>query len=304
MRLSLPPSFMSTARRLLRRRGVVGVFWGAKHPGEGGRNHVRVHVQEKIDRALLPATRVLAKRIDGLPTCVVGVGHPTGQDLSLKQQVQPDGEQRFSTLTMLARDDGRWRALVSGHGTLPIRGGALVTPYDGAPATEPIALHDVSSGMDLSGRLAAGRIAPGLDFAIVDVDVPDGVEVELTCPATGTSRPRIRLTDLERDEPVQHYSSRSPAMHTGRAVAIGLVDLKLDDGRQHRFTHLYEVRGDGGPFSASGDSGSLVADLHGHAVGVVIGGSAPDHIPNRTSYVLPFLAPDGSVPPQLVPFFS
>lgn len=289
---------MTVARRLMRRKGVVGVFWGGKHGAADRTGRVRVHVREKIDRAQLPPHRVIAKQIEGLRTCVVGVGDPRGHDLTLKELVTPVGARRFSALTMMAEHDGRWLALLSAHATLPMRQGALVTSYDAGRDPDVLDLEDVSSGTKMKGALISGRIGPSADFAVAVVDVPD-VPIRLKLAVATGYPPALRSTALHRGETLHQYSCRDRARRDGRLIGQGIVDVRFRDDRTYTFPRVLAVEGDGGPFSVPGDSGSLVADDDGLAIGVVLAGSE-DH--PGVSYVLPLRTTD-IVPIPLRPFF-
>jgi hypothetical protein len=288
----------------MRRAGVVGVFWGAKHPRRGGRGHLRVHVREKIAPAALPANRRIARHIQGLPTCVVAAGEPEAHMLTLKGLAHPAGDAaRNSTLTTLVREADGWFALLSGHGTLPIEGGALATSLPDSAASYPVVVHDVSSGTDLAGSLIAGRIGGSFDFAIARVE-PLDEPLDLVCPATESQRPPVRTAAVDRDEPVVQFSCRDRTLRSGTVTGFGQVRLTFDDGNPYLFTSVLEVHGTRDPFSCRGDSGSLVADRHGRAIGVVIGGSKPEDGADPASYVLPFVSPGGGVPAALQRFFS
>jgi hypothetical protein len=301
---SLPASFEVVARRLMRRVGVVGVFWGAKHPRRQGRGHLRVHVREKIDRPLLPTRRLIDKEVEGLRTCIVEVGEPESHLLTLKELVHPAADNlRNSALTTLVCEGDQWFALLSGHGTLPIRNGAIETCFDANGTDYAIKLRDVSSGMDLEGSLVTGRIGQSLDFAVARIVMPDE-PIALECPVTESRRPPIRTAVLNRGEPVRQFSCRDRTMRDGTVTGYGMVRLKLDDQNTYAFNSVFEVHGLGDPFSCKGDSGSLVADNQGRVVGVVIGGTGSDDERDPASYVLPFVSPTGSVHDNLQRFFS
>lgn len=301
---SLPPSFEVLARRLMRRVGVVGVFWGSKHPRRQGVGHLRVHVREKIGLPILPLRRVIAKKIEGLRTCIVGVGEPEGHLLTFKELVHPATDDlRNSTLTTLVHEGDQWFALLSGHGTLPIQNGEIQTSFDFSGVDYAIRLRDVSSGMALEGSLVTGRIGPSLDYAVARIMMPDE-PIDLECPVTESYRPTIRPTILDRGEPVRQFSCRDRTMRRGTVTGYGMVRLKLDDQNTYAFNSVFEVHGLDAPFSCKGDSGSLVADDQRRVVGVVIGGSKNDDERDRASYVLPFASPTGSVDDNLQRFFS
>lgn len=301
---NLPPSFAAISRRLMRRKGVVGVFWGVADPGKGGRCRIRVHVERKIPDDELTPAQAIRSSIDGIRTRVVQVGTPRAQVLTCKEIVRNGSDARVSTQTALIRkNDDEWYALLCGHGTLPIRGGGLVTDFPNSDHGPSVQLHDVSSGTSFQAKVIAGRLTGIQDWTIARADVPDG-PIDLTSPVTGTYRPSLRTSMLARDEPVRHYSCLDRASRRGTVAGYGRVLLRIDNGMQYLYTSTFEVFGQSGAFSRDGDSGSLVVDANGRAIGILLGRAEPDSDPTLQSYVLPFISPSGSVIPNLQRFFS
>jgi len=308
----LPAGFRVAAKRLMRRKGVVGVFWGSPEPRGDGPARLRVHVREKLAPTELSTQQVIGDRVAGLRTRVVGVGEPRGHVITAKDLVRASEDSRLSTLTGLAYDGATWFALVCGHGALPINAGAIVTSYQRAGDTYGRRVKDVSSGMEFEAELVAGRIGPTQDWAVLQLAMPDQ-PVDAACAVTGTRRPPLRTSLIQRNEAVRQYSALDRTTRGGRTngrivngtvTAYGQVRLLMYDRNWYLYTSVLEVHGEDEPFSREGDSGSLVADEQGHAVGIVLGADQDDSHPDRSSYVLPFLSPIGLNLPHLERFFA
>src|SRR5687768_5879739 len=250
----LPTSFGRIARTLMRRKGVVGVFWGTDDLDN--RRRIRVLVETKLPDAELSATQMIKPRIDGKKTRVVGVGTPRGQALTCKQLVRTGEDTRLSTLTSLIRRDDEHYALLCGHGTLPIRSDGLVTDYPPTDHGRVVRLRDVQTETSFDAKLLAGRMTAIQDWTIARARVPDG-HIALVSPVTGTYRPRLRTSDLADGEPVWQYSCLDRTEVRGTVRGYGLVRLEMHDGEHYLYTSTFEVEGDEGLFSRGGDSGSL-----------------------------------------------
>lgn len=297
----LPASFASVARTLMRRKGVVGVFWGSDD--DGHRHRIRVLVERKLPETDLAATRMIRPTIDGTKTRVVEVGRPCGQALSCKELVRTGEDSRLSTLTSLIRDGDEHYALLCGHGTLPIDDDGLVTDYPPTEDGHVVRLFDVQSEVTFRAKLRAGRMTAIQDWTIARARVPAG-DINLVSPVTGTYRPRLRTNALATGESVRHYSCLDRIEVHGTVRGYGRVRLRMHDGEKYLYSSTFEVRGDDRLFSRKGDSGSLVVDEHDRAVGVVLGGLGPETDPATRTAVLPFVSPSGVVIPKLHHFFS
>jgi hypothetical protein len=286
----------------MRRDGVVGVFWGVGTP-RGRARRLRVHVQKKRHVSELSPRQLIADSIDGLRTRVVQVGEPRGHLVTGKDYVQTASDTRVSTITALVREDDAWYALVSGHGTLPIDGGAYDSDYTADGAGIPLRLTDVSTGTELAGNLLEGRLTSTQDFGIARLVIADD-DVKAACAVTGTSRPPVRTSALGYNEPVRQFSVLDRKTRSGTVTGFGQVRLKLFDQNWHVYARVLEVHGQGTAFSRGGDSGSLVADSDDRLIGVVVGGSDPESDPDRSTYVLPFASETGAVSAAVQRFFS
>lgn len=298
----LPPGFRQAAARLMRRDGVVGVFWGVDTP-RGHARRLRVHVQKKRHVSELSPRQVIPDSIDGLRTRVVQVGEPRGHLVTSKDYVQTASDTRVSTITALVREDDAWYALVSGHGTLPIDGGAYGSDYTADGAGLPLSLTDVSTGTQLAGHLIEGRLTSTQDWGVARVAIADD-DIDAACAVTGTSRPQVRTSPLNHNEPVRQFSVLDRETRSGTVTAYGPVRLKLFDQNWYSYAGVLEVHGQGTAFGREGDSGSLVADQDDRIIGVVVGGSDPESDPDRSTYVLPFASETGAVSAAVQRFFS
>jgi hypothetical protein len=283
----VPVSFGEVSRRLMKRRGVMGVFWGVHDLERRGPHRVRVHVERKLPLDQLHPQRVIDDRIAGLLTCVVRVGHPRGQTITANQLLVPSGEDRQSTITALARRDGEWFALACGHGTLPIANAQLARRLDAPASGFSHCAHDISSGETFDAQLLEGAFGPAFDWAVLRLNMPAGADVDAASAAAGRARPELRRTQLATRERVKQFSCLDREMREGAVIGFGPVRLRMPDGERYVFPQVFEIQGNGAPFCREGDSGSLVSDEDHRAVGIVLGASEPASATNRSAYVLP-----------------
>jgi hypothetical protein len=288
----------------MKRRGVMGVFWGVHDLGRRGPHRVRVHVERKLALEQLHPRRVIHDRIAGLKTCVVEVGHPRAQAITANQLLAPRGEDRQSTITALARHSGEWFALACGHGTLPIANAHLASRVDEPAQSAGHLARDISSGADIEAQLMAGAFGPKSDWAVLRLGVPAGTDVDAMSAAAERSRPEVRRTQLAARERVKQFSCLDREMRHGVIVGFGPVRLLMPDGNRYVFPHVFEVQGHRAPFCRDGDSGSLVSGDDHRAVGIVLGESEPVDDPRRSTYVLPLRLLDGQPGSPLDQFFD
>lgn len=300
----LPVSFGRVSRKLMKRRGVMGVFWGVYDLERRGPHRVRVHVERKLPLDQLHPRRVIGDRIAGLPTCVVQVGHPRGQTITANQLLAPSGEDRQSTVTALAKRDGEWFALACGHGALPIANAQLAKRLHTPASGFGHRAHDISSGDDLDAQLLEGAFGPAFDWAVLRLNLPADADVDAASAAAGRVRPQLRRSQLAVRERVKHFSCLDREMREGAVVGFGPVRLRMPDGERYVFPQVFEVQGDGAPFCREGDSGSLVSDGDHRAVGIVLGASEPANAPRRSAYVLPLRLLDGQPGSPIDRFFD
>jgi hypothetical protein len=277
------------ASELRRFPGVAAVAWG--QPRRAGvwdaRPALVAHVQAKCD----PARKSdwIPPAIDGYATDVLEVGRSVTVSGVFDHSdrvlaATSAGRTRISTPTLLQRAGDRFMALVSGHGTLPLLAGAFATP-----SGDPVRLDDPSFG-SLDGALVRGAIGRGLDFALAefasaDADIWTGWHL-----VAGPPPITRRATALSPGERLYHYS-----ILNGRRTRIAgtyrqdvLDDVELEDAFAGLvnlgallFVESFDVHW---PFALPGDSGSLVVDAQGRAVGVIVGSTAD----RRFAYVMTF----------------
>lgn len=267
--------------------GVLSVFLGA--PSRKGRRYPHgyalcVRVIRKGDGSGEPDYVPIPLEVEGIPTDVEAIGEPVAQAVAAGQAAgavpsDPADRRTPGALTAVSPDG---EALLSGHASLPFHRGALLREFAGGEA--PILVGEAR------GNLSAGRIGPAEDWARARL----AAIVEAVHPLPGVAPPFQRVD--ARLSTVLRHLSRGGAMRRGRVISAGAtvnIPLRLPDDSINVYSGVYEVEPLGAPaFSVPGDSGSLVFDAVGRAVGVVVGGSASQH----RSYVLPV-----NVEP---PFFS
>lgn len=273
----VPGDARRIARMLARELDVSGLYWGTRRRRGRWTDEpcISVEVPRKHPRRRLPAARLLPTRVDGVRIDVVEVGSVIAAALAHDAPVEATG--RTSSITCLARvPGGKYRALMCGHGTLPIIGGDLQRTYD-AQTGPPIEVTSMGS----QGLLLLGRLSGRHDFAIAEF-AAHGV---VTHHDLGGEPLRARSEPLEPNEFVYHQDFTGQT-HEG-LVAIGLSghSVRLQAGAAISFTRLFRIHPSDGvtSFGAHGDSGSLVFDAAGRAIGVLI--AVGVHAP--LTYVLP-----------------
>jgi hypothetical protein len=82
------------------------------------------------------------------------------------------------------------------------------------------------------------------------------------------------VTQAELGAPVWKVG-RTTGVTLGRVTAVAMDDVPVQypNGTRY-FNDQIEITGDHGPFSAGGDSGSLILDAHNRAVGLLFAGSS------------------------------
>lgn len=118
---------------------------------------------------------------------------------------------------------------------------------------------------------ALARIDPDDDYWVgYNAALGDPDEDGLINPVQGP-RP-IEIGDLGR---TVVKSGRTTGVTKGRITAVEVDGLRVDmGGPVATFNDQIEVRGVGGPFSAGGDSGSLILDETGYAVALLFAGGS------------------------------
>jgi len=132
----VPAEVQRIARQLSRSLDVNGVYWGTRNRRGQWTDEpcISVEVYKKHPRRRLPEDRLLPTRIDGYRIDVLEGGRATAAALSYRTPMYAENHSP-STITCLLtclRVDaaGTCMGLVSGHGTLPVVGGALQFAYD------------------------------------------------------------------------------------------------------------------------------------------------------------------------------
>ncbi|MEM9073083.1 MAG: hypothetical protein AAGE52_31550 [Myxococcota bacterium] len=158
--------------------------------------------------------------------------------------------------------EGRWLALSNNH---------VLAATNRADIGDPI-VHGVRDAREV-GELA--DFVPlklrrnNVDAALADIDphaIPDDPSI-----------PRIDLVEewIENEDDLRRGAVRKNGRRTGlrrgrmRAVGLRHAAVRYDDGRKRRFDEVIEIRNRGNAFASRGDSGSLVVDADGFAVGLV-----------------------------------
>ncbi|MEM9455269.1 MAG: hypothetical protein AAGF11_13895 [Myxococcota bacterium] len=293
------------ARDLLDHPDVVGVMWGDR--SKRGRwidePCVSVHVLRKQHRSHVAPERRLPRTLMGHRVDVVDVGRPRAHWLGHTDEVTarglPGAEPRRSTATLyFTDDDGLIHGLLCGHGVLPMRGRRILRAYDiggrgrrgagrGRNSRARVQVVDDRAGF-YSGHLLRGRCDADEDWALASFPLGKRDDLDAHHLAAGALPPIPRRRgSLVRGAKVWHYSRiRGRHKRFGgivRQVGLAGVNLLLPDDTDNRYVRVLSVSGgQGKDFSVPGDSGSLVVDDRGRAVGTVIGGSAD----GKLSYVL------------------
>jgi hypothetical protein len=263
--------------RLLTLDRVVGVFWGTAR--EGGEltdePALVVHVREKrLEDAVRRSSRI-PRRMQGIRIDVVDVGGPIVAH-GWRDPVRSPSPTRWGrSCTVTATGGGL--ALLSGHGALPLRGGKVQRRLSASTAAVRWGAH--------RGSLVAGAIRADVDFAVGQF--PNGL-LPQQHPAASPARSPHRWQTLAslplHTRVVVSTRERGSVTGTldGAAGWTGLVYLRTGDSHQYLAVPVAPVD-PAEPFSLPGDSGALVTDEDGVAVGTVVAGTRR----GRRSYILP-----------------
>lgn len=268
--------------------GVVGVAWGQPRRQSAWLEQAALvaHVRWKHDPRT-PSERIPSS-IDGFDTDVIEVSPAvtvSGLFDHSDDVVAPVGAHfRTSTPTLLQLGSHGPVALVSGHGTLPVQGGQFA-----AALGAPVRLSDPNFGR-VDGVLQSGALAQGFDFALARFDGADPSLWGCWHYVGGPPPIRARRSLLVPGESLYHFSNlwgrRSRIQGIYRQDV--LHDVELEDahaGWVNLGALLFvESASPQWPFALPGDSGSLVVDGRGHAVGVIVGSTRD----RQWAYVMTF----------------
>jgi hypothetical protein len=284
---------------LLELANVVGVGLGHKWSKgqDTGTNCVQVFVEHKVDTDLLPSKDRVPKTLNRRPTDVVAVGTlfaggaiQAGPQ-SLKNRRRPamggDSVGHFD-ITAGTAGTGCYDAkdfpgipsryyILSNNHVLANSNDASVGdaiyqpgPFDGGTAADTIGrlARFVPIKFDGSNNL--------VDAAIAEVEFHDFTrEIYYQGYVQGNAAP-VAINDVVKK------TGRTTSFTTGKVISVNAtVNVNYGGGKLGRFTKQI-VTSD---MSTGGDSGSLILDLEGNAIGLLFAGSATVTIINNISYV-------------------
>ncbi len=287
-------------QELLGLANVVGVGLGHKvsHGEDTGTKCVQVFVEHKVDASLLTTKDRIPKTLNRRPTDVVAVGTLfAGGSLqagpqSLKNRRRPAmGGDSVGHLNITAGTAGTGCYDASAFPGIPTRyyilsnNHVLANSNDaniGDPIYQP-GPFDGGTADDTIGRLA--RFVPIkfgdgeenlVDAAIAEVEFHDFTrEIYYQGYVRGNFAP-VAIGDVVKK------TGRTTSFTTGTVMSVNAtVNVNYGGGKVARFTKQI-ITGD---MSSGGDSGSLVLDLEGNAVGLLFAGSSTVTIINNISYV-------------------
>src|SRR3954453_7427565 len=268
-------------------------------PAGGGRARVAVRLEEAADRALLPdlgaaAEREIELRVIG-PVRALSSPDPGG----LQRRVRPlrpglsvaHPSVTAGTLGGFVRTAGGLAVLSNNH-VLAASDAATL----GDPALQP-GPADGGTAVDRIGSLGA--------FVRFRDDAPNAVDAALAVldPGVGADPgdlPGGPLTgavpdafDIDPDE-AGEKGGRTTGHTAGRISAVEVDGVAVQyDRAVHRFDDQLEIEGDAGPFSAGGDSGSVIWRSRDRApVALLFAGSTQG---GSTSAGVPFANPLATV---------
>jgi hypothetical protein len=292
---------------LMSRPLVVGVALGHKLVGglDTGARAIVVLVENKIAEAALPAAELVPPWIGGIPTDVQAVGKlragpqplATVEAIALTRRMRPVrggisvGHHAITAGTIATGCydataspgmPSRFYLLSNNHvlanSNNAAVGDAILQPgaYDGGTVQADTIGH-LSRFVTI--QFVDGSAAPPVnevDAAIAEVDL---VDLDRHVHWVGDLRGIVAVPPVGLG---LSKCGRTTGFTTGRIVNINAtVDVNYGDGKVARFVGQLVTS----PMSAPGDSGSLIADLNGNAVGLLFAGSAQATIVNPITAV-------------------
>jgi hypothetical protein len=304
MEEAVAPAMRALAAVAEPRRNVVGVGIGRKLVGgrPTTRTAIRIYVERKIAPAALGPSTLLPRDFGGIPTDVVQTGRflalparvpaerrrlrPARPGCSVGFQFSGDraGYVMAGTLGALVERDGKRLVLSNNHvladeNSLPI----------GAPIFQP--------GLLDGGDPAKDQIARLSEFVTLRRGAANRVDAavaELLDPGLASPSPLPPVGKLRSGEPLPAAEGlavekvgRTTGHTTGRVFDVS-ADVRVGyDLGTLVFADQILIAGDRGPFSAGGDSGSLiVARGKKRPVGLLFAGSESHTIANHAGEVL------------------
>lgn len=310
----VPADFVNVARaqqvvqnELMSMPQVVGVALGHKMVGglDTGDRAIVVLVEDKLTAAVLPATEVVPPTVDGIPTDVQAVGKlwagpqplATVEAVALTRRMRPVrggisvGHHAITagTIATGCYDTTAWPGMPSKFYLLSNNhvlansnnaavGDAILQPgaFDGGTAQNDTIGH-LSRFIEIK-FLDGGQNPPvnEVDAAIAEVDL---VDLDRHVHWVGSLRGLVPVPTVGLR---LSKCGRTTGFTTGQITNINAtVDVNYGGGKVARFIGQMVTS----PMSAPGDSGSLIADLNGNAVGLLFAGSQQATIVNPITAV-------------------
>lgn len=264
---------------------------------------IRVYVRQKLPIDALSASDVLPASIGGVEVDVIEGDFVTHADLTLAQRraLQPIEVPAGVSVGALRISAGTWGAVVTdatGRDLILsnwhiLCGSDLCQPGD--PIVQP-GVFDGGTELDIAARLTRFALTSRLDAACAELT---GHRFALHDMAgIGQRAIGIQLATLGLEVT---KSGRTTGVTRGVVADIDAdVDVSGYPSGIQRFIGQVIVESDNPPFSAPGDSGSLVVTGEGRAVGLLFGGSFNSTILNHIDDVAQGLGLDFGVHPVAV----
>ena len=310
----VPADYVNVARaqqvvqdELMSMPQVVGVALGHKMVGglDSGDKAIVVLVESKVAEVGLPAVELVPASIGGIPTDIQAVGKlragpqplATVAAIALTRRMRPVrggisvGHHAITAGTIAtgcydaAAAQGmpsKFYVLSNNHvlanSNNAALGDAILQPgaFDGG-TTQNDTIGHLSRFVEI--RFLDGSTTPPVnevDAAIAEVDL---VDLDRHIHWVGNLRGIVAVPAVGL---VLSKCGRTTGFTTGQIVNINAtVDVNYGDGKVARFIGQLVTS----PMSAPGDSGSLIADLNGNAVGLLFAGSAQATIVNPITAV-------------------
>ena len=276
----------STSR--LESSDILGVGYGVKVTAGTVTKElaVRVYVRAKAPLSVLSEPERVPKTINGVPTDVIAVGDLAAQFPRPVECGVSCGHSSINsagTLGCLVTSNGtnrfilsNWHVLTDGNGAKP--GDTILEPgrLDGGGTNPPIARLTAFQPVDFTG------LPNRIDAALAEVLNPAEVDPEIDAIGRVASPPMSA-------ELYQSVRKRGrTTLHTIGMVMDCAADVRVRYGnRIAQFSDQIAVTGVNGPFSAGGDSGSLVIDaVTRRPVGLLFAGGGNTTFCNHISNVL------------------
>lgn len=289
-------------------QNVVGVGVGTKF-SEGkdtGTSAVRFYVEHKIARNALPASQVLPRELDGIPTDVIVTGRFRMQDTASDNKKRrrgirpglsigfafPPPKDNFvmaGTLGAIVRKGGKHFILSNNH-VLSENGLVAV----GSPIYQPGLLDGGDDSADQVAALTRFIAIKPTGFNKVDCAIAEILPGTKFNPhlmarvgALASARPIAAVVDMEVEK-----TGRTTGYTRGDVFDVSAdVNVDYEDKNGNAFTASFDdqilVTGSLRAFSAAGDSGSLIVDrATKRATGLLFAGSSSHTIGNHIARVL------------------